>query len=95
MNTLTVRGFDDLYTPSCCGIVMVDNPPNVFGSVTATYNFTSVSEPSVLMLFGLGIIGLFWKISQRSLDGAELAERNPGSSPTRRMPASGLHPGYH
>jgi hypothetical protein len=35
------------------------------------------------------------KASQRSPDGAELAERNPGSSPTPRIPASGLHPGYN
>jgi len=35
------------------------------------------------------------KVSQRSLDGAELAERNPGFSPELRIPANGLHPGYH
>jgi len=34
-------------------------------------------------------------LSQRSLDEAELAERNPGSSPEPRIPAFGLHPSYH
>ncbi len=33
-------------------------------------------------------------LSQRSLDGAKLAERNPGPSLAPRIPASGLHPGY-
>ena len=33
-------------------------------------------------------------LSQRSPDGVELAKRNPGSAPTPRIPASGLHPGY-
>ena len=33
--------------------------------------------------------------SRRSLDEAELAERNPGFSPEPRISAFGLHPGYH
>ena len=32
--------------------------------------------------------------SRRSLDGAELAKRNPGSSPKLWILAFGLHPGY-
>ena len=34
-------------------------------------------------------------VSQRSPDAAELAKRNPGSARTPRIPAFGLHPGYH
>jgi len=35
------------------------------------------------------------RTSQRSPDGAELAERNPGFSLESRISAFGLHPGYH
>jgi len=40
-------------------------------------------------------MSVFVNISIRSPDGAELAERNPGFAHEPRIPAFGLHPGYH
>jgi hypothetical protein len=34
-------------------------------------------------------------IAVYSLDGARFAEHNPGSALKPRIPAFGLHPGYH
>jgi hypothetical protein len=41
------------------GIEYKANPPNIFGSVTVTYNYNTIPEPATFAVFSLGMASIF------------------------------------